>query len=96
MEDVRSTVLTPLAYPVSLEQENHETFYDVTMRTPMRIPVILRVGTTHIRVTSVSALFLAIFRFHADLSLGQVVANITRDVLQVHRTDTLGGCQRHL
>ncbi|KAF8883153.1 hypothetical protein CPB84DRAFT_1817082 [Gymnopilus junonius] len=56
MEDVRPTVLAPLAYPVSLEQEAFETFYDVTMRTPMRIPVIMRVGSSHIRVTSVKSL----------------------------------------
>ncbi|KDR84288.1 hypothetical protein GALMADRAFT_87191 [Galerina marginata CBS 339.88] len=56
MEDVRTTALAPLAYPVSLEQEANETFYDVQMRTTLRVPVIMRVGSSHIRVTSVKSL----------------------------------------
>ncbi|KAF8165773.1 hypothetical protein B0H34DRAFT_794124 [Crassisporium funariophilum] len=52
IEDVRTAALPPLEYPVSLEQEVHETFTDVTMKTSMRVPVVLRVGSTHIRVTS--------------------------------------------
>lgn len=47
---------TDISLPVSLEQELHENFNDVTMRTVARIPVILRVGTSHIRVTSVNAI----------------------------------------
>ena len=31
-----------------------ETFTDVTMKTSMREPVVLKVGSSHIRVTSVS------------------------------------------
>ncbi|KAF9527976.1 hypothetical protein CPB83DRAFT_363170 [Crepidotus variabilis] len=56
MEDVRTAVLPPLSKPVSLEQEAHESFSDVTMRTAARIPVVLRVGSSHIRVTSIRSL----------------------------------------
>ncbi|PPQ78909.1 hypothetical protein CVT25_002369 [Psilocybe cyanescens] len=56
MEDVRTAALAPLAYPVSLEQEVHDTFFDVMMRTSSRVPVVMRVGTSHIRVTSVKSL----------------------------------------
>jgi hypothetical protein len=31
-----------------------ESFTDVTMKTSMREPVVLKVGSSHVRVTSVS------------------------------------------
>ncbi|CAA7259350.1 unnamed protein product [Cyclocybe aegerita] len=56
MEDVRTLALPTLAYPVSLEQEAHESFSDVTLKSSVRIPVVVRVGSSHIRVTSVKSL----------------------------------------
>ena len=38
---------------VSLEQDAQENFNDVIMKTPMRMPVELKVGSSHIRITSV-------------------------------------------
>ena len=40
-------------FQVSLEQGTQENFTDV-MKTAMRVPVVLKVGSSHIRVTSVS------------------------------------------
>jgi hypothetical protein len=43
-------------FQVSLEQDAQENFTDVTMQTPtMRMPVVFKVGSSHIRVTSVSS-----------------------------------------
>lgn len=39
---------------VSLEQDAHEKFANVNMKTSMWMPVELNVGSSHIRVTSVS------------------------------------------
>jgi neurofibromin 1 len=43
-------------YLASLEQETCQIFRDVAMRQDhqMRMPVVLEVGVTHLRVTSVS------------------------------------------
>ena len=46
--------LTRFFYQVSLEQDAQENFTDVNMKTSIRVPVELRVGSSHIRVTSVS------------------------------------------
>ncbi|KAF4620069.1 hypothetical protein D9613_004830 [Agrocybe pediades] len=56
LEDVRSKALPALSYPVSLEQEPFEEFTGITMTQPAWFPVTLRVGRTHIRVTSVKAM----------------------------------------
>ena len=39
---------------VSLEQDVQESFTNVNMKTSMRMPVELKVGSSHILVTSVS------------------------------------------
>jgi len=65
------------------------------MKTSMRVPVVLRVGTSHIRVTSVG-FFLAVQLCWSELFPGQIIANISCIVLQVNRTDPSHGCQRHL
>ena len=39
---------------VSLEQDSQENFTDATMKKSMRVPVVLKIGSSHIRVTSVS------------------------------------------
>jgi hypothetical protein len=41
-------------FQVSLEQDAQEIFTDVVMKTSMRVPVVLKVGSSHVRVTSVS------------------------------------------
>ncbi|KAG6919754.1 hypothetical protein DXG01_001588 [Tephrocybe rancida] len=49
-------VLTALTRPVALETEQpQETFTEATMRVVQSRPVIITVGTTHIRITSVKA-----------------------------------------
>ncbi|KAJ3936091.1 MAG: hypothetical protein NXY57DRAFT_886591 [Lentinula lateritia] len=48
---------SPLKYPLSLEQEQSDLFTDVTMKTHQtRTPVLLTIGQTHIRITSVRTL----------------------------------------
>jgi hypothetical protein len=46
--------LCNLFFQVSLEQDMQESFTGVTMKTFRREPVVLQVGSAHIRVTSVS------------------------------------------
>ncbi|KNZ78617.1 Neurofibromin [Termitomyces sp. J132] len=49
-------VFSYLTVPVALENEQpQETFFDANMRVVQSRPVILTVGTTHIRITSVKA-----------------------------------------
>ena len=43
-----------LFFQVSLEQDTQESFTDVNMKTSMRVPVELKVGSSHIRIISVS------------------------------------------
>ncbi|PPR04649.1 hypothetical protein CVT24_011867 [Panaeolus cyanescens] len=50
------SALSPLVNPYFSEQEPFENFGDVTMKAILKIPVTLRVGTTHLRVTSVKSL----------------------------------------
>ncbi|KAF8806096.1 hypothetical protein BYT27DRAFT_7141632 [Phlegmacium glaucopus] len=56
LDDVATAALPSLAFAMSLEQGNQETFTDVTMKNSMRVPVALKVGSGHIRVTSVKSL----------------------------------------
>lgn len=43
-----------LSFLVSLEHEPTEIFKDVNMKVPqIRMPIILEVGTSHLRITSV-------------------------------------------
>ncbi|KAF9480190.1 hypothetical protein BDN70DRAFT_931958 [Pholiota conissans] len=56
IKDVPPATLQCLIYPFSLEQETHEDFFDVTMKTTTRTPVHLLVCPNHIRVTSVKSL----------------------------------------
>lgn len=48
-------------FQVSLEQDVQENFTNVNMKTSMRVPVELKVGSTHIRVTSVSLREISLF-----------------------------------
>ncbi|TFK46902.1 hypothetical protein OE88DRAFT_1666689 [Heliocybe sulcata] len=59
LQDVPDQVLSALAYAESLEGEQCEEYRDVTMRHSqqhMRIPVVMNVGATHLRITSLKAL----------------------------------------
>lgn len=53
IEHVSDTVLSQLVYPVTLEQEPNEEFPLVRMKSPQLRPIILEVGTTHLRITSI-------------------------------------------
>jgi len=53
MEHVPGTVLLQLVYPATLERETSEEFPLVKMKSPQLRPIILEVGTTHLRITSV-------------------------------------------
>ncbi|KAF8645481.1 hypothetical protein AX16_007766 [Volvariella volvacea WC 439] len=55
-DHVPPQVLPSLAYASRLEDESSETFKEVTMKVPqLRMPIVLNIGTTHIRITSVKA-----------------------------------------
>jgi hypothetical protein len=86
--------VTDISLPVSLEQELHENFNDVTMRTVARIPVILRVGTSHIRVTSVNA----IQDYHNFIltSSDKIITRLSRIVVSIHGINPTHRRERHL
>ncbi|KAJ3504772.1 hypothetical protein NLJ89_g7765 [Agrocybe chaxingu] len=54
MEDVRTLALPALAYPVSLEQEVHESFSDVTLKSSVRIPVVLELTPWKVKSLPIS------------------------------------------
>lgn len=59
LQHVPEQVLDALSYPASLEQEEYEEYREVTMhhcQQHMPIPVIVHVGTTHLRITSLKSL----------------------------------------
>lgn len=66
------------------------------MKMSMRVPVVLRVGSSHIRVTSVGFFPCSSNMLVLNCFLGQIIANISWPVLQVDRTYPSDGCQRHL
>ncbi|TFK43927.1 hypothetical protein BDQ12DRAFT_702865 [Crucibulum laeve] len=54
VEYVSKEALVALEYPLSLEQEPHETFTEIKWKvSQLRFPVTMEVGATHLRVTSV-------------------------------------------
>ncbi|TFK62722.1 hypothetical protein BDN72DRAFT_964371 [Pluteus cervinus] len=54
-EHIPQQALSGLAYPISLEEEQREVFREVTTKVMphVRMPIILEVGSTHLRITSV-------------------------------------------
>lgn len=83
----------------ALEQEPFDEFQDVTWKQPnsMRVPVSLRVATSHIRITSVSwlspldVLFLCMFYSSASTS-----TCCSRSCLPERRDHYFGRHRRHL
>ncbi|KAJ7181585.1 hypothetical protein C8R43DRAFT_1229418 [Mycena crocata] len=56
LTQVPQSVVDKLVYPSALESEVGEQFSDISMRLQqMRFPIILLVGETHVRITSVRA-----------------------------------------
>ncbi|RDB19915.1 Neurofibromin [Hypsizygus marmoreus] len=53
MEHVPMEAMNGLTYPLALEEESTETFTEATMKCPQPRPIVLQVGTTHLRITSV-------------------------------------------
>ncbi|KZT29450.1 hypothetical protein NEOLEDRAFT_1128208 [Neolentinus lepideus HHB14362 ss-1] len=62
LQEVPEQVLAALPFAASLEREECEEYRDVSMRhsqQQMRIPVVMHVGATHLRITSLKALAIA-------------------------------------
>ncbi|KAJ4479043.1 hypothetical protein J3R30DRAFT_2708420 [Lentinula aciculospora] len=74
----------PLKYPLSLEQEQPDLFTDVTMKTHQtRTPVLLTIGETHIRITSVRTLNIS-----PGLACKSVEIVLLADVSDVYNVQT--------